>query len=151
MAAFLYFFEKFNFAPARRIQLLFNSLKNSSLFQKYIGQYIGVALVGFLHDVGVNIGGGADLCVAQALRDRHAVHTVEIQHTCHCMSESVGVDVGEVVPLAEPVKPCSNDVRVHGLPAILSKHKALILIVFPQSKPFLILPCPVLAKELHGF
>ena len=107
-------------------------------------------LVSFLHDVGVNIGGGADLGVVQAFRDGNAVHTVEVEHGGHSVPECVGVDVGEAVAFAEPVQPCGRAVRVHGLAVVLGEYKALVLVVLPQAKPFLILPCPIFAKEFHG-
>ena len=66
------------------------------------------------------------------------------------MPECVGVDVGEAVAFAEPVQPCGRAVRVHGLAVVLGEYKALVLVVLPQAKPFLILPCPVFAKEFHG-
>lgn len=44
--------------------------------------------------MGVDIGGGADLCAAQSLRNGYAVHAVEIWHGGHCVTEGVGVDVG---------------------------------------------------------
>ena len=57
--------ESFNFSSTRP--------QNSSLFQEHAGQTIGVALIGLLHNVGVNIGGGADLSVAQPLRRSHFI------------------------------------------------------------------------------
>lgn len=44
--------------------------------------------------MGINICGGADLRVAQSLRNGYAVHAVEIWHGGHCVAEGVGVDVG---------------------------------------------------------
>lgn len=67
------------------------------------------------------------------------------------MPECVWVDVGEIVPFTEPIKPCGDTVRVRRIPVVLRKYKALVLVVFPQAKPLLILSCPVFAKELHGF
>lgn len=54
------------------------------------------------------------------------------------MPERVRVDVREAVALAESVQPCDDAVRVHGLPIVLRKYKALVLVVFAQAKPFLI-------------
>ena len=57
--------------------------KNSSLFQQDIGENVGVLLVGGLHNMGVNVGRCADLCVTQPLGDRYTVHAVEVKHRGH--------------------------------------------------------------------
>ena len=85
--------EKFNFNSTR--------LSNSSLFQKDAGQNVGIALVGLLHYMGVNIGRGADLGMTQPFGNAHTVHPIEVQHRGHCMPESMSVNVWESVALAE--------------------------------------------------
>ena len=62
--------EKFNFNSTR--------LSNSSLFQKDAGQNVGIALVGLLHYMGINIGRGADLGVTQPFGNAHTVHSIEV-------------------------------------------------------------------------
>jgi len=90
--------------------------------------------------------------MAQALADTYAVHTVEVEHRGHFVPEGVGIDVGKVMPLAEPVQPCSDAIRVYGvLPVVLRKYKTLVLVVFAQAKPFFVLPCPIFAQEFYGF
>ena len=85
------------FLKMRRIEKFkFNStrLSNSSLFQKDAGQNVGIALVGLLHYMGVNIGRGADLGVSQPFGNTHTVHPIEVQHRGHCMPESMRVKLG---------------------------------------------------------
>lgn len=67
------------------------------------------------------------------------------------MPEGVWVDMGKPVPLAEFVEPVRHAVRVHGLTAVLGKHKALILEILSQAQPLVILPYPVFSQKLHGF
>ena len=127
--------EKFNFNSTR--------LSNSSLFQKDIRQDICIALVGLLHYMGVNIGRGADLGVSQPFGNTHTVHHIEVQHRGHCMPEGMSVNVWESAALAELLEIVGYAVRVHGLAVVLGEYEVLILVVLPQSQPFLRLPCPI--------
>lgn len=83
--------QKFNFNSTRPSLCI--------LLEEDIRQDVGVLLVRLRHDMGIDVGGGADLGMAQPLAYTHAVHTVEIEHRGHCMPESVGVDMGEPVAL----------------------------------------------------
>ena len=134
--------EKFNFNSTR--------LSNSSFFQKDIRQDICIALVGLLHHMSVDIGCGADLSVSQPLGNAHTVHSVKIQHGGHCVPERMRVNVREIVPIAESLKPFRYAVRVHGLTVVLGKQEILVLLILPQPQPFPRLPGPVLAEQLHS-
>ena len=135
-------FGKFNFNSTR--------LQNSSLAQENVPQNVGALLVGCLHHMGINIGGGAYLGVSQPLGNAHTVHAVEVEHGCHCVPECVGVDVGQAVALAELFEIVGHAVRVHGVPIVLGEEKAPVLVVFPQSQPFRCLPCAIPPEQLHG-
>lgn len=67
--------------------------------------HVGKALAGLLvclpDDVGIDVGGGAHLRVAQALGDGHHVLPLADQDGSHCVPERMGVDVGKVVPHGE--------------------------------------------------
>ena len=95
----------------------------------------------------VDIGCGADLRVAQSLRNGYAVHAVEIWHGGHCVAECVGVDVRQTVPLAELAHPVRYAVRVHGAAGVLGKDIALALVVLTKAQALCILPYPTGTAE----
>lgn len=137
--------------PARKFNNSSTRFQNSSLLQKNVGENVGVALVCSLQHVGVDVGRGAHLGVPQPFGNAHTVHPVEVQHRGHCMPERMGVDVWEIVPPAELLEPVRHAVRVHGVAVVLRKYEVLVLVVFPQSEPFLCLPRPIPPQQLHGF
>ena len=54
-------------APAKNSTLIQLAPRAASFFEKDVRQDVGVLLICLCYDMGVNIGGGADLSVAQSL------------------------------------------------------------------------------------
>lgn len=65
------------------------------------------------------------------------------------MPECVGIDMGQMVALAELVQPIGHAVWVHGLSVVLREYETLVLVILAQPHPLFILPCPVLPQKLH--
>ena len=97
------------------------------LVKKHIRQDVGVFLVGVLHHTGVDVSGGGNLSMAQPLRDADAVHAAVVEHGGHGVAEGVGIDVGQIVPLAELAEPVGDAVRVHRGAVFLCKEVAAVL------------------------
>lgn len=60
-----------------------------------------ILLIGLCHDMSINAGCGGYLSTAQALRERHTVHAVEIEHRGHSVPKCVGIDMREAVAFAK--------------------------------------------------
>lgn len=57
--------------------------------------------------------------------------------------------MGQIVALAEAVKPCCHTVGVHGLTVILREYKTIALIVCAQLENLFSLPRLILPEKLH--
>ena len=58
--------------------------------------------------MGVKAFGGGDACVAELLWHRDDICTICQEYWCHGMPESVGIDVGWIVPKGEITQPISS-------------------------------------------
>ena len=61
----------------------------------------------------VNICGGCGICVAQFACCGYKVNTICNHRRCCGMSECVGVNVGQIMPLTEFPEPAGDAVRIH--------------------------------------
>ena len=122
----------------------------SAFVEEKIFKHLGVLLVGLLHDVGIDVGGGGHLGMAQPLGDADAVHPAVIEHGGHGVAEGVGVDVGQAVALAELAEPVGDAVGVHGAAVLLGEQEALVLVVGFEDGLLFLLPLAVLPQQLHG-
>lgn len=75
-------------------------------------------------DVGVCVEREACGVVTEHPRDRFDVYSVLQSQGCKCVTERMGGDVRQTVPLAELTKPICHAIRVHRLSVILCEHKA---------------------------
>ena len=108
-------------------------------------------LVRLLDDVGINIGGGTDLCMSQAFGDRHAVQAVKIQEAGHRMAEFVRVDVRQSVLFGELRHPACEAVWVRWLAVVLDEHIAAVDPAVPVDQALLGVPGAVFPQQLHRF
>src|SRR5699024_6181610 len=118
-------------------------------FVKDISQDAGAFLISLLHDMGVDIAGGAHLRMAQPGRDTDAVHSFIEQQAGHRMPEGMGIDMRQTMPLAEPVQPSVDRIRVHGRTVLLRKEKILIPVVVSQAFDLHLLALLILSEQLH--
>ena len=77
--------------------------------------------------VGIDGLGGIGIRVAQFVGGGHGVYAAGNQNGCYRMTECVGVDVGQIVGLAEFIQPVCDAVRVHGGAVILCEKEPGIL------------------------
>ena len=97
--------------------------------------------------MGVDICGGGGIGVAQLVGSGDEVNAVGNHRGCRRVSEGVGMDVRQVMPVAELGKPVGNVVRVHDAsvivgedeirsdPSVTAKQpQAVLLIVPPLQK-----------------
>ena len=66
------------------------------------------------------------------------------------MPEGVGVDVGQSMPLAEPVQPSVDRIRMHGRPVIPGEQKTAVLVVPTPRTNLLGLPFLIFFQQCHG-
>ena len=121
-----------------------------TLVKEHIRQDVGVFLVGVLHHMGIDVGGGGNLGMAQPLGDADVVHAAVVEHGGHGVAEGVGIDVGQIVPLAELAEPVGDAVRVHGGAVFLCKEVAAVLVIGFEEGFLFILPLAVFLQELDG-
>lgn len=120
------------------------------LVKEHIRQDVGVFLVGVLHHMGVDVSGGGNLSMAQPLRDADAVHAAVVEHGGHGVAEGVGIDVGQIVPLAELAEPVGDAVRVHRGAVFLCKEVAAVLVIGFEEGFLFLLPLAVFLQELDS-
>ena len=76
--------------------------------------------------VGVDGLGCIGIGVPQLVGGSHGVNAVGDEDGGHGVAEGVGIDMGQVVGLAELVQPVGDAVRVHGPAVILREDEAAI-------------------------
>ena len=76
-----------------------NSMISSFFEVQRISYDIRASAVCISNHVAVYVRCGADLIVSETVRDGHRVNAVVYQHRCHCVTESMCVQMRKIVTL----------------------------------------------------
>ena len=101
--------------------------------------------------VGIDCLGGIGIRMAQLIGGGHGINTAGDQNGCYCVTESMGMNMGQIVGLAEFVQPVCDTVRMHGSSIILCEKESGILpdICVAHFRPQLL--CLPFLEYIDGF
>ena len=111
--------------------------------------------VSFLDDMGIYVTCRTDLAMSQTFTDAYTVHAVEIQKTSLRVSESMGINVWQTIPVGKAVKIAVHCVGVHRLAcAARLLLKEQIIRIMPQitiAANLQKIPFAILPQKFHAF
>ena len=117
--------------------------------EKHICHTVADAVFRLFHYMAIEIGSGGDAGVSQAAADTDAVHTVEKQDACHGVSESVRIEMRQVMAACETVQPIAQLRRIHRSSFLSGKNKRGWGPFRAQAAFLLFLPAAVAFQQLH--